>query len=415
MLNFDIIYVQMFSVYKYKFLEDMQVRHKNTFKLCQNETIEILPPILKKVGVIYYLAFMVVSCDYKSEKKNIKRPIGLILLNKNGKGKEKIYDMAEYEFCPREINYNKDYYSLVSSPSFWPNKNERNIEYLRMCLQDLLKISNECNLFKKPNQTEYQNYLSRISRLFPANYWTFFEALEKNEIKEISEKDLYERKQEEKYFKQQQKLNKIKLAEQSKVKQGLFYNQICKDLCAFCKKEIVSNLLGKGSYSKLQFYYLFGTKLREIKSKLSDYINCYNPELPQSELDKNYNEELDKLKVKIIKLYSNATDNVFYKNILIDTLSKVLIIYLNALLLEDMHKKLIKTFEDEIKECIEIFEADNNKITNIEAKDFLTKIYTKLQKDYYEIDEDKYSNCFYAYLKINSLRPQLLPQEVDIT
>lgn len=406
--------MQMFSVYKYKFLEDMQIRHKNSFKMCQKETIEILPPILKKVGVIYYLAFMVVSCDYKNENKNIKRPIGVILLNKNGKGKEKIYDMTEYEFCQKEINYQKEYYSLASSPSFWPNKNERNIEFLRMCLQDLLKISNECNIFKKPNQTEYQNYLSRISRLFPANYWIFFESLQNNDLEQVSERDLYNRTQEEKFFKEQQKLNKIKLAEQSKIKQVAFYNKICKDLSEFCKKEITPNLLGKGSYSKLQFFYLYGNKLREIKTKLNDYLNCYNPELPQSELDKNYNEQLDKLKVKVIKIYSNATENILYKNALVDTLSKVLIIYLNALLIEDIHKKLIKTFEDEIKECVEIFETDSNKITNIEAKDFLTKIYTSLQKDYYEIDEDKYSSCFYGYLKINSLRPELLPQEIKL-
>ena len=404
----------MFNVYKYKFIEDMQIRHKNTFKLCQNETIEILPPILKKIGVIYHLAFMVVGCDYKSQNKSIKRPIGVILLNKNGKGKEKVFDMAEYEFCPSQINYNKEYYSLTSSPSFWPNKNEKNIEFLRMCLQDLLKISNECNIFKKPNITEYQNYLSRISRLFPSNYWVFYQALEQNEIEQINERDLYARKQEEKYFKQQQKINKLKLVEQTKVKQNVFYNKICKDICEFSKKEITPNLLGKGSYSKLQFYYLFGNKLKEIKANLDDYLNCYNPELPQSELDKNYLEQLDKLKVKIIKIYSNATDNVLYKNLLVDTLSKVLIIYLNALLLEDIHKKLIKTFEDEIKECVEIFESDNNKITNVQAKDFLTKIYTNLQKDYYEIDEDKYSSCFYGYLKINSLKPELLPQEVKL-
>jgi len=403
----------MFSVFKYKFIEELQTRHKKSFKMCPSYNIEILPPILKRIGAIYHLAFLVVECDQNSDKKNIKRPIGIITLNKNGKGKEKVYDMQNYEFCFKEINYKKEYYSIVNSPSYWPNKNEKNIEFLRMCLQDLLKISNECGLFKKPNEAEYQNYLSRISRLFPSNYWVFFEELQKNEILEITESDLYERKQEELYYKQQQKINKVKLAELCKKKQTSFYKKIVYDLCNFCKQEIVFNLQNKGSYCKLQFYYNFGNELRKIKANLQDYTNCYNPELPQSELDKNYISLLDKLKVKIIKVYSKSIDNIICQNVTVDTLSKVLIIYLNALLVEDIHKRLIKTFEQEIKECVEIFENDCKNITNIEAKDFLTKIYSNLQKDYYEIDEDKYSNCFYSYLKINTIRPQLLPQEIN--
>lgn len=411
-LKFDIIYMVMFSVYKYKFLEDLQVRHKNTFKMCQGDSIEILPPILKKVGVFYHLAFLVIDYNSKNPSKSIKRPIGIILLNKNGKGKEKVFDMSQFEFCKKEINYNKEFYSLTSSPSYWPNKNEKNIEFLRMCLQDLLKISKNCNMFKKPDKVDYQNYLARVSKLFPANYWIFFEALEQNEIEQISSYDLKKRKQEEYNYAEQLKLNRLKVVEQNKIKQNSFYKKLIEDISLFCKKEIIPNLLGKGSFSKLKFYQLFGAQLRKIKYNLQDYLNCYNIELSQSELDKNYESQLNKLKVKIIKIYSKASDNNFGNNITIDTLSKVLIIYLNALLIEDIHKKLIKIFEDEIKECVEIFESDINKISNTEVKDFLTNIYTNLQKDYYEIDEDKYSDCFIAYLKINGTKPQLLPQKI---
>ncbi|MBQ3047984.1 MAG: hypothetical protein IJD48_03105, partial [Clostridia bacterium] len=332
----------MYSFFKYKFIEELQTRHKNSFKMCTKNNIEILPPILKRIGVVYHLAFLVVEIDPNDNKKNIKRPIGVITLNKNGRGKEKIYDMSKYEFCFDQINYKKEYYSLVDSPSFWPNKNEKNIEFLKMCLQDLLKISNECNLLKKPNKIEYDNYLSRISKLFPANYWIFFEALQKNSFQELDEEDLNNRKKEEELYKKQQKENKIKIAELSQKKQMLFYNSLTYDLSKFCKDELVPNLQGKGSYCKLQFYYLFGNLLRKIKPNLTEYLNCYNPELPQSELDKNYATSLDKLKVKLIKNYSKAIDNTICKNIAVDTLSKVLIIYLNALLLEDMHKQLIK-------------------------------------------------------------------------
>ena len=67
----------MFSVYKYKYLEDMKIRHKNTFELCQNETLEILPPILKKIGAFYYLAFMVVESPAKTQEKNISKPVAV--------------------------------------------------------------------------------------------------------------------------------------------------------------------------------------------------------------------------------------------------------------------------------------------------------------------------------------------------
>ena len=133
----------------------------------------------------------------------------------------------------------------------------------------------------------------------------FFEELEKNKIEEISTIDLKRRKQEEIYYAEQLKINKLKVAEQNNAKQKVFYKKICDDLSLFCKKEILPNLLGKGSYSKLKFYQLFGTKLRKIKGNLKDYLNCYNIELAQSDLDKNYEELLNKLKVQIIKIYCN--------------------------------------------------------------------------------------------------------------
>ena len=117
----------MGNVFKFKSILNFEQTNKESFTICsKNNEISLLPPILKKVGLFFHLAFPVVELDKKNNLINIKRPIGVVLINKNGK--EKIFDLANFEFCNNLDNFDKIYYSVNTSSPYWPNKSPLNEE-----------------------------------------------------------------------------------------------------------------------------------------------------------------------------------------------------------------------------------------------------------------------------------------------
>lgn len=398
----------MFNKYKYRFIEELEKKYASSFKMCTTNKIAVLPPILKKIGLVYYLAFLVIEEPTKKQAyKSIKRPIGIILTNKNGKDKEIVYDMQNYEFCPTKVDFEIDYFDIDSYPEYWPNRNKKNEEKYKICLENLLVVASKTNIFKKPNQRDYTNYLSKIRSFFPDSFWYFYEKLAKNEITEVTPELEFDR--------EKAKIDHIsrtlevasKVRAKKDAKKLKFYNKAKQELFYFVKSELVPSLLGKGSYTKLLFFTMLGEKIKDFKKNLELYENCYDPILAESVLEKNMETCIENLKIEIVKIFSRATNNKLCKIISVDTISKVLIIFLNCLMLEDMHKKIIKLYEDEIAECKEIFEEDIEKIQNKEANEFLTKTFQSLCKDYYEINEDNFSDIFFGYLSTNSIKTNL--------
>ena len=168
----------------------------------------------------------------------------------------------------------------------------------------------------------------------------------------------------------------------------------------FLKKEVITSLKGNGSYTKLLFYTELGKYARNID--YSKFENCYNPLLSKSVLNKNINQATEDIKFDILKIISKACKNILYNNIAVDTISKVLIVFLNAMLIEEMKNEAIQTFEDEITECITIYKEDSNRIKNIDAKKFLDKTFESLCNDYYIVDKNKFSDIFYGYLFVHN-------------
>lgn len=404
----------MFSNYKYRFIEQLEKKYASSFKMCATNKIAVLPPILKKIGLVYYLAFLVIEePTNKQNYKAIKRPIGVIMVDKNGKRDEKVFDMEKYDFCPSKVDFEIEYYSTDSYPDYWPNRSQNNVEKYKMCLENLQAVASKTNLFKKPNQKDYTNYLSKVKSFFPDSFWQFYESLQNNELIEITPEIEFDREKAkiDHVSKVLEVASKVRAKKQAKKLK--FFNFVKQEVFSFVKTELSPSLLGKGSYTKLLFFYMLGKKIKEFKSKLECYENCYDPVLAESILQKNKEKCVDELKLESVKIFSRATNNTLYKTVSIDTLSKVLIIFLNSLMLEDMHKKVIKTFEDEIAECKEIFEEDIEKIQNKEAREFLTKIYQSLCNDYYQIEEDNFSNIFFGYLSTYSIKPNLALIELD--
>ena len=380
----------MYSVFKYNFILYLQKTYKNKFSLSLNKKIIVLPPILKKIGLKIYVCFFVINKNFNND---VNRPIGLICVSRNKK--IKIYDFNEYDFCT-ENNFYKTYYNF-SNKNFCLNTPE-NEELLRIYLQNLYNIYSKLNIFKDFYNSDYKNYLSKIKNFFPEKFFNFYKLLQNNNIKQIGIQDNEERKiYYNQYLKEEKELaqKKEKLEEDNKQN---FYNYINNNLKIFIREEVMPSFKSYGSFSKLSFYNEIGNFLKN--NKLDEHYNCFNPELNNKELTQNKLEVLNKLKVSVIKIYSKTIDQKYYKNNNIDTLSKVLIVFLNCLLIEEINKSFSSNFEEEIKECKEIFNENINHITIEKVKETLQEYYKDLCNDYLESCSKNFSNIYYAYLFI---------------
>lgn len=388
----------MLNVYKYRNIIELEQKHQKSFKLCSTNKIALLPPILKKMGLIYYLAFPVIE-DNKSSIKKIKRPIGIILINKNIKGKEKIFDLSEYEFCKNHHCFNHIYYTTETSSPLWPNRSQENEENYRVLLDNLQNIASKTSMFKKTNKDEYELFLNKLKDFVGEEYWDIYTQLQENKILPITEEIERKRKLATLENKKAEENNKQRLKVLKIQKQKDFKQRVIKKTTKFVREEIVPSLKGNGSYTKLLFFDLWGKTLRNfLKESVSErYENCFNPDLSQKALDNNINKVVEDINFEAMKNVSTACKNKVFSNISIDTLSKVLIVFLNALMIEEKHNKISQEFEDEIAESISIYNEDKDKIKNIDARKFLDKIFDNLCQDYSTSQEEKLSDIYFGY------------------
>ena len=196
-------------------------------------------------------------------------------------------------------------------------------------------------------------------------------------------------KQEEKNFAKDKKQLKEK-----------FKNYLKEVLAKFVKKEIVPNLKGKGSYTKLLFYTDLGKLFKQIDNEF-DNESCYNPLLDKALLNKNKENEIENYKCKTIKLLAKACENIFQNNNSIDTIGIVLIVFLNAMFVEELNNTILQYCEDEVTECMTIYNEDINKIKNVDAKKFLDKTYNLLCEDYHTANDEDLSDIYYGYTLVH--------------
>lgn len=390
--------------YKYKNILDMEKKYQNSFSLCKTNNIAILPPVLKKIGHVYFWAFLVIEQPDKSKNEQlIKRPIGIICINDKN-NKETIFDLKNYDFCLKNQDFNQEYYNIKFENNFWPNRTNENEEKFRVCLDLLQKLQIQKSVIKGYNKSIYEEYLVKIKALFPESFWIFFDSLQKEKIFLISQNLIEKRKMADKIYLIETEKKKILADKILLNKLNIFKNKLNSNIFEFCKTEIIPILKGKGSYSKIKFYDLMGKKLKEINKNIKDNIDCYNPLLDELTLKNNYEAFLEKIHIEIIKIYSKACNNLFAEDISVDTIGKILLVFLNALLIEEKASCAIENFEEEIAECISIFDEDNNRIKNQEARQYLIRIYNNLKNDYLTVDEEKLSDIYISYTKIHSFQ-----------
>ncbi len=393
-----------YDIFKHKFLKNLEKKYSKNFALCKNNGIMVFPPIIKKIGLVYNLAFIV--CDKpENEFGFIKRPIGIIIVNKNGK--EKLIDLKDFEFCYRRNDFEIDIYKLKNNKNFWPDCSNANIEKIKKLLELLEKVFEKTTIFKKPNHNNYKSYIIGIKEFIPTNYWYFFEQLNTNKIFKVTKPVLQLRKNASAIH--EEKLREIKSLRQKKIvlNRQIFSAEIKQNMSAFIKKEVLPSLNKQASYTKLIFFKQIGKYIKQLNKNLNSFENCYDPMLTNEIIEKNKLEFFEKQKVEIIKLYSSACQNNAYKIARADVLSKVLIVFLNALLVEELHKKVFDAFEQEINECKKVFADDYKNLDNEEIKIFLKNCFDGLCSDYTQTKEDEFSDLFEGYLLVFAIPPNL--------
>lgn len=381
----------MYSVFKLNYMYQLEQSFKGKFGLPAN--IFVLPPIIKRLGLLYYVCFPVIeSC----ENCSIKRPVGLICINKFEK--IKVYNFNEYDFCS-ENNFYKEYYKITNT-NFWPKKSLESEKLLRTNLLELNKIFLKTNLFLGVDEQKYSAYLNNIKTLFPNNYFRFYNLLQNNPILKITLETQQERNRYLEIFKQDEKIKEVERQTQINKNKNALSKELNNTLKVFIREDVMPSFRGIGSYSKLIFFNDVGKFLKKLD--LNQYVNCTNPDLDAEELEKNKNALINKIKVEIIKIYSKSINNKYNKDVNADTLSKILIVFLNSLLIEEINRKCLPSFEQEITESKEIFDESINNVKIFEVKDTLEEFYSNLCNDYLESNKNNFSNLFHAYLFIFS-------------
>ena len=163
-----------------------------------------------------------------------------------------------------------------------------------------------------------------------------------------------------------------------------YKSKIKVSISAFVKKDILANAQMNISYYKLLFFDKLGKCLREFNFSF------------------NFENDLSKLKFTILKLFSKIVSQAENIELQVDFISKILIMIMNSLLVEQKKKKIIEKFEKDLYNYYSIF---NEEISNIDKKDsekkeYLTQIFKNLQKDYNLKKGEKYSNVFFGYLYV---------------
>ena len=267
-------------------------------------------------------------------------------------------------------------------------------------MQDLYKVYATQNIFKGIDQPEYEKYLAKIRRFFPAGFFKFYHLLQNNQIEAITNSTIIKRKKLLEQYKAEEKIRQIETAKTFEKNKAAFKKELKNKLQVFVREDVIPSFKDVGTYAKLLFYDEFGKMLKNLS--IENQANCLDPNLSSLTLENNKSTFVNKLKVDIIKIYSKCIDNKYIKDSNIDTLSKILVVFLNSLLIEETNKLCMENFEQEIQEAKDIFKENINNIKIVEAKNTLENFYNNLCNDYNETKNKNFSNIYSAYLYIFS-------------
>lgn len=301
------------NFFRLSYVMKLQDKYQNSFKL-KTSFLFVLPPTFKRVNFKTYLVFPVVN---RISYDKISRPIGVIFVDRFGK--EKIFDFEEYEMFSSK-DFSKTYTYFVGSQ-----------EKIKNALEILSRDLSQFAIIEK--RVAIKEYKEALKSLFSQDFYNFYKEIETNKIVEITNDLIKTRKNPSK----------------EEVLPKTYENALREKMLVFLKKEMLPSLRGRNAILKLRIY-----------EKMGEFLKSY-----KNSLDITKDEEV--LKFEFVKIYAKVINSPYDESVETNFISRLIIMILNAQLLERKNGKLLKQFEDEIKECNEVI-LDEIKLLSDVAK-----------------------------------------------
>ena len=397
----------MYNIYKYYNVLELEQSLKSQFPQASNG-ITILPPIIKKLGIKYILAYLVIKTPVEVDHHlGVTRPIGIIYRNrKNGKIIE-IYNFENYEFIMGNDDYNREYYSLESHPDFLPNKTPENEEGYRLALELLYKISSKITLFKGIDNKLYEEYKTFLKELFPPNYICFYDALQHNDIFEVNDVILELRNVANQNHEKEQQIKQERANQINKIARQDFIEELKKEIYDFVESDILSSLDTKSHYAQIDFYVYLGKMLKNIVEDEKKYFNCYSITLTRAAIEQNKSVVFENQKVQLVKTYAKACAKTVAEDDNVNKVCKAMFDFLDGEIEEELNGKLTSEIKTKISTSLNKIDSSLNEVLDQNAYKYLKSIYAEIQNDYFNMPkETQLSDLYYGYRFVQKRKRQ---------
>ena len=388
----------MYNIYKYYNVLELEQSLKNQFPQASNG-ITILPPLLKKIGYKYVLAYLVIKTPIEIDHHlGVTRPIGVIYRNrKNGKVLN-IYNFEQYEFIIGNDDYNREYYSLESHPDFLPNRTPENEEGYRLALELLYKISNKITLFKGIDNKLYEEYKNFLKELFPPNYMCFYDALQNNDIFEVNDVILQLRNEANKNHEKEQIIKQERANQINKIARQDFIEELKKEIYDFVESDILSSLDKKSPYAQIDFYVYLGKMLKNIVEDEKKYFNCYSITLTRAAIEQNKAIVFENQKVQLVKTYAKACAKTVNEDDNVNNVCEAIFNFLDAEIEEELIGKLTSEIKTKITQSLNKIDTLLSEVFDQNVYNYLKPIWLEIQNDYFNMPkENEISDLYYGY------------------
>lgn len=335
-----------YSIFKLGFLQYLQDKYAQSFPTLAPKGVYVLLPILRGKKVVFPVA--------KRVRNNLSRFVGIIEVQGSS---EKIIEFTDTDFTS-----DQDFSTFYSYLPF-------DKEGYKLALETLYKV---CGKNGKHFLDEYYNILSAH---FSAPLVRLYNDLITNTFFPLDTVTLNSRAKYE--FMHKQKYNQETSRQMRETRRAVH-----DELVKFIKSNILPETITKSGLVKLKFF---------------DELGRYLRNLPDFE---GTTSATTQTQVGATIAYAKALNDMPPMSSIADYLSKLVIMVLNAIMIEEKQQKIISKFEEEITECVNAFYQDIDKVTDERTKKELTNYMQMLQKDYTISTRAEMSNLMFGYLYI---------------
>ncbi|MDR0850586.1 MAG: hypothetical protein LBN07_03855 [Christensenellaceae bacterium] len=396
----------MYTMYKYSDILHMESTFAKHFaELSPSKKIIICPPVLKKHGIGYVLAYLVIPEPLEiSNRSSIRRPIGAIYRNKKNKRIIKIISCKNHEFTYDHDSFEHEYYDLQNYPDFWPNRNRENEEQFKLALEQLYRVVSEMKPFGGYNKERYTLYKNRIKHLFPMGYLYFFTALEKNEFRPVTNELARVREQARQAHQNEEVHRNQVLTQETETQRILFIKAISENIQLFVRKEILPSLKKKTPYTRLDFYEYLGKTIKKLYINTQEYQNCYSPTLSIKQRQKNESILQETIKVNLIKTYAKACVKPLINDSNANNVATIFLKMLHIMALQEKTGKDNDKIREDMSLLMQDFKEELKYTETASAKNEFNSYFNMLYKDYYESEKpEEFSELYLGYTVANLL------------